>query len=286
MSDRSLDVARVDPPARGLRRAPRASGAFGLRGPLSTAGFLGVASGTFVTLFGLWTIATSQEWVDPLFVPSPADVWNRMSELSSQGTLWDDVLISAYRISVGFVLATLIAIPMGVLMGAYRIWEAACEPLIDFIRYMPVVAFVPLSIIWAGTADTQKFLIIFIGTFFQQTLMVMDGVKRVPQPLIDVGKTLGMPDRRVLRRIVVPASAPVIWDSMRITLGWAWTYLTLAELVAADSGLGYRITVGQRFFQTDLIFGYILLLGALGLVTDQLMKASGRHLFGWSREGR
>ncbi|MGE0066504.1 MAG: ABC transporter permease, partial [Solirubrobacterales bacterium] len=149
-----------------------------------------------------------------------------------------------------------------------------------------VVAFVPLTIIWIGTNDTQKFAIIFIGTFFQQVLMVMDNVKRTPHDFIDVGRTLGMKDRTILSRIVLPSSAPEIWDTLRITLGWAWTYLTLAELVAATSGLGYRITVGQRFFQTELIIGYILVLGVLGLVTDQIMKASGKRMFRWAEPVR
>jgi NitT/TauT family transport system permease protein len=103
---------------------------------------------------------------------------------------------------------------------------------------------------------------------------------------VDIGRTLGMKDRSILARIVLPSSAPGIWDSMRISLGWAWTWPVLAELVAATSGLGYRITTAQRFFQTDTIIGYILVLGVLGLVTDQVMKASGRALFGWAEERR
>ena len=150
---------------------------------------------------------------------------------------------------------------------------------------MPVVAFVPLSILWMGTGDGQKFLIIFIGTFFQQVLMVMDNVKRVPTDFIGLGRTLGLPDWRILTRIVVPSALPGIWDTLRISLGWAWTWLVLAELVAATSGLGYRITVSQRFFQTNTIIGYILLLGVLGLITDQLMKGLERLLFRYQLRG-
>lgn len=240
----------------------------------------------FGLLFVTWWIVTVTGAVDPLFLPQPGDVFSKLGELAGDGTLWDDAKVSIYRIMVGFLVATAMAIPLGVLLGTYRIWEAALEPLTDFIRYMPVVAFVPLTIIWIGINDTQKFTIIWIGVFFQQVLMVMDNVKRTPHDFIDIGRTLGMPDRSILRRIVVPSAAPAIWDSMRITLGWAWTYLTLAELVAADSGLGYRITVGQRFFQTDLIIGYILVLGVLGLTTDQLMKAAGRKMFGWAESRR
>lgn len=291
MTEPNLDTvgqrsaAGIDPPrAPGLshrprRRRPRM---LQLRGKVTLPAFLGISAFVFLALLLTWHVVTSSGWVDPLFLPEPTAVWDRLRLLSNEGTLWDDIGISTFRILIGFTIASAIAVPLGVMMGVYRVWEAAFEPIVDFIRYMPVVAFVPLSIIWVGTSDTQKFLIIFIGTFFQQVLMIMDNTKRIPQDFIDVGRTLGMPDRRILRRIVVPSAAPGIWDSMRITLGWAWTYLTLAELVAATSGLGYRITVGQRFFQTDLIIGYIIVLGILGLITDQLMKFAGRRMFGWA----
>ena len=168
---------------------------------------------------------------------------------------------------------------MWILIGSYPRWEAAVDPFVDFIRYMPVVAFVPLTILWAGTGDVQKLMIIFIGTFFQQVLLIMDNVKSVPRDFLNLGRTLQMPEWRILQRIVLPSSMPAIWDSMRISLGWAWTWLVVAELVAATSGLGYRITTAQLFFQTDLIFGYLRILGILGLTTDQAMKYAGRKLF-------
>src|SRR5690606_32896728 len=140
------------------------------------------------------------------------------------------------------------------------------EPLVDFVRYMPVVAFVPLSILWVGTEDTQKFLIIWIGTFFQQVLLIMDATRRVQPDLVNLGRTLGMGDRKILARIVLPSAAPGVWDALRISLGWAWTWLVLAELVAATSGLGYRITLAQRYFDTDTILAYVIVLGVLGLV--------------------
>jgi len=233
----------------------------------------------FIGLLALWWLATASGWVGPLFLPSPLSVWRRLVELGANGQLWQDAEISLYRILAGFLIASVLAIPVGVMIGCYRFWEAAIEPLVDFIRYMPVVAFVPLTILWTGTGDLQKFLIIWIGTFFQQVLLIMDNVKRVPWDFIDIGRTLELPERRILARIVVPSALPGIWDSLRISLGWAWTWLVLAELVAATSGLGYRITVAQRFFQTDTIVGYILVLGCFGLVTDQAMKAIGRRLF-------
>jgi NitT/TauT family transport system permease protein len=250
-----------------------------LGGRIAAAQFLGVAALVFAALAAVWYGSTAAGLVRPLFLPSPAQVINRLAELWRTGQLTADVSISIYRITLGFLISTVLALPVGVLIGCYRVWEAAIEPFVDFIRYMPVVAFVPLTILWTGTGDAQKFLIIFIGTFFQQVLLVMDNVKSVPREFINLGRTLQMPEWRILQRIVLPSSMPAIWDSMRISLGWAWTWLVVAELVAATSGLGYRITTAQRFFQTDLIFGYLLILGILGLMTDQIMKYAGRRLF-------
>jgi NitT/TauT family transport system permease protein len=227
----------------------------------------------------MWTLVTAGGLVRPLFLPSPTQVFVRLTDLASTGQLFSDMVISIYRISFGFLISTIAALPIGILIGSYRRWEAAIEPFVDFIRYMPVVAFVPLTILWAGTGDVQKLLIIFIGTFFQQVLLVMDNVKSVPRDFINLGRTLQMPEWRILQRIVLPSALPAIWDSLRISLGWAWTWLVVAELVAATSGLGYRITTAQRFFQTDLIFGYLLILGLLGLASDQAMKYAGRRFF-------
>lgn len=238
-----------------------------------------ISLSVFLILLMCWTAATNLGWISQIFLPSPQSVIHRMWSLWQNGTLTTDIGVSLYRISVSFVLSSVMAIVLGVIAGCYGFCKAATEPLMDFVRYMPVVAFVPLTILWSGTGDFQKFLIIWIGTFFQQVLMVMDAVKRVPQDFVGLGRTLGLSDRRILLRIMMPSAFPAIWDALRITLGWAWTWLVLAELVASTSGLGYRIVLSQRFFQTDTIIGYILLLGIFGLVTDQLMRAAERVLF-------
>lgn len=236
----------------------------------------------FVVLFGLWWIAAEINLAKDVFLPSPVDVWNRAVELIKDGTLWADTKVSFLRITIGFMISTAIALPIGILIGTYRLAEAAIEPPVDFIRYMPAVAFLPLTIVWVGVDESQKWLIIFIGTFFQQVLLVMDNVKRVPREYVDISRTLGMRDLPILGRVILPTSAPAIWDTLRITLGWAWTWLVIAELVAASDGLGHRIIVAQRYFQTDTIFVGILVIGMLGLIMDQVMKFIGRRLFKWA----
>lgn len=278
-------MSSTEESTRNRPRAPSRAGvgrppsAFRIGEPLDGRYYVAIALTVFIILFLVWWTATATGWVKPIFLPSPAAVWDKMVELAMNGTLLNDAGISIYRMLVGFLIASLLAIPIGIMIGCFKTWEAAIEPFVDFVRYMPVVAFVPLTILWAGTSDIQKFVIIFIGTFFQQVLMVMDSVKRVPPDFVGLGRTLGLSEMKILFRIVLPSSLPGIWDTLRISIGWAWTWLVLAELVAATSGLGYRITVSQRYFQTQTIIGYILLLGILGLITDQSMKALERVFF-------
>lgn len=266
-------------PRRQVRRRAR------IGRPLGRPAYLATAVGTFVLLVAIWAVVTSLGLVDPMFLPGPGEVLGALAEQAANGELWADIGVSAFRILVGFVLATVMAVPIGTLMGVSPRVEAALEPLMDFIRYMPVVAFVPLTIVWVGIDEGQKFLIIWMGTFFQQVLMVADAVRRTPRTLVSLGETLGLSWLQLLTRIVVPSAMPRIWDALRITLGWAWTWLVVAELVAASSGMGFRITVAQRFFQTDLIIGYVFVLGLLGLVLDQAMRAAGRRMFAY-QEGR
>lgn len=252
---------------------------------LGRPAYLATAVGTFVVLIVVWTLASATGLADPMFLPGPGAVLGALAEQAANGELWADIGISSFRILMGFVIATLMAVPIGTLMGVNARAEAALEPLMDFIRYMPVVAFVPLTIVWVGIEESQKFLIIWMGTFFQQVLMVADAVRRTPRNLVSLGETLGLSWAQLLIRILVPSAMPRIWDALRITLGWAWTWLVVAELVAASSGMGFRITVAQRFFQTDLIIGYVFVLGLLGLVLDQVMRAAGRRMFAY-QEGR
>ncbi len=258
---------------------PRKKSLFSMQADVSPGGYITISACAFILFFALWWGINASGFVRPIFLPSPAAILTRLATLAADGTLLADIASSSYRIGVGFALASVSALAVGVLIGNYRFWDAAIEPFLDFIRYMPVVAFVPLTILWTGTSDTQKFLVIWIGTFFQQALMFMDNIKRVPPDFIGLGRTLGLSDYRIVTKIILPSAAPQIWDTLRVSLGWAWTWVVLAELVAANSGLGYRITVAQRYFQTDTVIGYIVVLGLLGLISDQIMKFAGKRMF-------
>jgi NitT/TauT family transport system permease protein len=247
---------------------------------------IAVVIGSFAVLLGAWWLAASVDLAEDVFLPSPYQVASTLVDLAREGTLWDDMQASFLRITIGFLISTAAAVPIGVLIGTHRASEAAIEPTVSFIRYMPAVAFVPLTIVWVGLGEEQKYLMVFLGTFFQQVLMFQDNVRRVPREFVDIAYTLGMWEPSIIGRIVVPAAAPAMWDTLRITLGWAWTYLVVAELVAASSGLGYRSLVAQRFFQTDVIFVVVLVIGLIGLIMDQTLRIVGSRLFRWSEAGR
>ena len=243
--------------------------------------YLGAGIGFFVLFFLIWLGLTSFNLISPLFLPGPAAVWQEFIRQLSEGVLLQDAGASLYRISLGWLISTLIAVPIGILMGNFKFFEGMWEPFIDLVRYMPAVAFVPLTILWAGVGDSQKILILFIGTFFQEVLMIMDNVKSVPRELIEVSQTFGLSRFEILRDVILRYAFPGIWDTFRITLGWAWTYLVVAELVAANVGLGYRIMKAQRFLQTDSIILGIIIIGLMGLVTDMLFKLAYRRMFRW-----
>ncbi|NTV96689.1 MAG: ABC transporter permease, partial [Thiobacillus sp.] len=177
--------------------------------------------------------------------------------------------------------SAVIAVPLALLIGTWRPVQALLEPLTDFIRYMPAVAFIPLVMLWIGIEESSKIAIIFIGTFFQMVLMMAEDVRRVPMAQIEAAQTQGATRGEIVQLVLLPSAKPALLDTLRITMGWAWTYLVVAELVAANSGLGYAILKAQRFMQTDKIFAGILLISTIGLAIDQAFRFIHRKSFPW-----
>ncbi|AQZ94044.1 ABC transporter permease [Halopseudomonas phragmitis] len=231
--------------------------------------------------FFIWWLYTALGLNDPLFMPSPDAVLERVINWWQQDGLWNDIWISVYRVMAGFLISAIIALPLGLYLGTYKPVQATLEPLIDFIRYMPAVAFIPLVMLWVGIGEGSKILIIFIGTFFQMVLMAAEDIRRVPMAQIEAAQTMGATRSEIIRLVILPSARPALLDTLRITCGWAWTYLVVAELVASNSGLGYAILRAQRYMHTDKIFAGILLIGLIGLLTDQAFRWLGRRAFHW-----
>ncbi|MDH4450064.1 MAG: ABC transporter permease [Rhodoferax sp.] len=247
--------------------------------PRRTYGLLALA-GLVLPLLA-WGLLSMFGGVSPVFLPGPEKVLLRIVSWATEDDLLGDALISTMRVVAGWALSALIAVPLGLFIGSWRAVQALLEPLTDFIRYMPAVAFIPLVMLWVGIDEGAKVAIIFIGTFFQMVLMVAEDVRRVPMAQIEAAQTMGATRREVVEKVILPSAKPALLDTLRVTMGWAWTYLVVAELVAANSGLGFAILKAQRFLQTDKIFAGILLIGLIGLAIDQLFRLLHRKAFPW-----
>ncbi|WP_199534679.1 ABC transporter permease [Rhodoferax lacus] len=232
--------------------------------------------------FVAWGLVSAYGGVDSVFLPGPLQVLQRSVTWLLEDDLLQDAGISIYRVLAGFVLSAVLALPIGVLIGAFRPVEALLEPLTDFIRYMPAVAFIPLVMLWFGIGESAKISIIFIGTFFQMVLMIAENVRLVPMAQIEAALTMGATRNEMISLVLGQSARPAILDTFRITMGWAWTYLVVAELVAANSGLGYAILKAQRFLKTDTIFAGIILIGLIGLLMDQGFRWLHRRLYPWA----
>src|ERR1700737_4742269 len=252
-----------------------------IRGWISPASYWTLAAVGLIVPLSAWTLLSAFGAADRLFLPGPYDVAHQVAVWFSDGNLLTDMRISSFRVVAGWALSALVALPLGLLIGTFRVVQALLEPLTDFIRYMPAVAFVPLVMLWVGIDESAKICIIFIGTFFQMVLMVAEDVRRVPIAQIEAAQTMGATRCEVIEKVIIPSAKPALLDTLRITMGWAWTYLVVAELVAANSGLGYAIIKAQRFLQTDRIFAGIILIGAIGLAMDQCFRWVHRAAFPW-----
>ena len=198
--------------------------------------------------------------------------------------VWTDIGTSAMRVFTGFLLAAVIAIPLGIYMGSYRIWEAFMQPIFEFIRYFPVPALIPLLVAIYGVDEESKIILIFLGTFFQLILMVADEVRRVSEELVKVAYTMGANSIEVLFKVLLPSALPGIFDALRLCHGWAWTYVVVAEMIATNEGLGIRIMKFARFVQMPKVMTYLLILGMLGLILDLLFRYINQKLFHWSKK--
>ncbi|MGZ3567569.1 MAG: ABC transporter permease [Thermodesulfobacteriota bacterium] len=251
------------------------------REPISKGLYIILALSSFGFFLIVWSILTYGRLVDPLFLPSPGRVFQAGVDLFVELGFTTDILNSVYRVMMGFVIAAIIGVPIGLIMGTFKVAEAFTEPMVGFIRYMPASAFIPLFILWLGIGDVEKIAIIFVGSFFQLVLMVAVVAKNVHKDLLETAYTLGAKRFLVIRKVLLPASLPGIVDTLRIIVGWAWTYIIVAELVASASGIGYMIISSQRMLRTgNIIFG-ILTIGMLGLITDFFAKWLYNKLFPW-----
>lgn len=254
------------------RRRVRAPRLLAIGTPISPAARWTARALSLAVPLAAWLALVASGVVSKTFLPSPAAVWSAGVGMARSGLLASDVWASVHRILLGFGLAAAISIPVGFVMGTFRLAQAALEPVVGMLRYMPASAFIPLLLIWLGLGEPPKVALLVIGVVFFNTLMTADVVRQVPAELLDVSYTLGARRWEVLRKVVLPHSLPGIVDALRVNAAAAWNFVVVAELVAATSGLGYRIARAQRFQQTDRIFAVLVVIGLIGLALDVLLR--------------
>jgi NitT/TauT family transport system permease protein len=227
---------------------------------------------------------------NPIYLPAPHEVaaaFYSAFTTAPEGrdgkwlheSLWHSVTIIFW----GFLIASLIGVPLGILCGCYSAVARLAEPFVEFFRYLPAPAFGALAVAILGIYDAPKIAIIVIGTLFQQILIIANTTRKLDYALIEAALTLGSNRRRLLYRVVVPGILPDLYRDQRILLGWAWTYLIVAELIGTSSGITWFITQQARYQQFENVYAAIIMIGILGLGSDLLLGALGKKLFPWDR---
>lgn len=225
---------------------------------------------------------------NPIYLPAPhAVVTSFYTAFKTpplrRGEPWlhESLLHSIRIIFWGFSLSCLFGVPLGILCGTFSIFSRLLEPFVDFIRYMPAPAFGALAVAVLGINDAPKVAIIFIGTFFQMVLVISNTTRRLERPLLEAAQTLGAKKMQLVLKVVVPGILPNLYRDLRILLGWAWTYLIIAELIGASSGISYFINQQAKYRNYENVFAAIMMIGLIGVVTDYLLAQLGRGLFPW-----
>lgn len=237
--------------------------------------------GSFIAIMIIWCLLTYTGYMKAMYLPTPTAVGKAVLAMYQDGSLWSNIGFSIYRIMIGWAISAIIALPIGMMTATSKKLSAIFQPITEFARYLPVTALVPLTIIYCGIGEEQKFAIIFLGTFFQLVLMVNDTVSGVDKTLLNAAKTLGANRTQRYTLVLLPASLPGIMDAFRLTIGWAWTYLVVAEMIAADSGLGYMILKAQRFVATDRVYAGLIMIGLIGLLTDYILRIITKLVVPW-----
>ncbi|MFI9454626.1 ABC transporter permease [Amycolatopsis sp. NPDC052450] len=261
---------------------PDASPLFSLRTPIPARWRWTLAVASFVIPLLIWVTLNALGTIKPAFLPTPVAVFDALLKMIESGELFSDLWATTQRVLLGFGLAVLVSVPLGIVMGTFDAGLALFEPVIAMLRYLPASAFIPLLMIWLGLGEPSKVAVLFLGTVFFNTLMIADAVRGVPRSLLDVSYTLGARRGEVLRKVIVPHALPGMIDATRVNAAAAWNFVVVAELINATAGLGLRIMRAQRFTQTDRIFALLIVIGLLGLVIDIALRQLRARVGKWA----
>ena len=269
-------------------KAPAGPRTTGFRTPGEGSSVL-ISVATVAALLLLWFAATNLGWIKPLFLPSPQAVFRQFHEYltgaANDKPLLEHFLASMLRVFSAFLLACVTAIPVGIAMGVSRIARGIFDPPIEFYRPLPPLSYLPLVIIWFGIDELPKVILIFLACFAPLALSARHGMRAASQEQIHAAYSMGAGRWQVIRHVILPAAMPEILVGMRIAIGFGWTTLVAAEMVAANVGLGQMVLNASNFLRTDIVVMGIVVIGVVAYLFDLLMRWAERRLVPWKGKG-
>jgi len=254
-----------------------------VREPVPQRKARGLALAGLLSFLAVWCVLSYTGLVPTVILPSPTEVIRAFPVLHFEEALVRSAGWSLYRVGMGFVLSALVAIPLGLLMGTFPAVKHFLSPLVDPLRFLPISALVPLFLVWFGIEETMKIMLLFVGIFVYLLPLVVEAVENVDDVYLQTATTLGASRWQLVRHVLVPGSLPAIGEALRVMNGIGWTYVILAEIVNARLGLGHIITVAGKRSHVDQIFAGVLVILAIGVATDFLIRIVNKQLFYWKR---
>ncbi|UVK39630.1 ABC transporter permease subunit [Mesorhizobium sp. AR10] len=241
---------------------------------------------TILAVLAVWALSARLQLVSPVFLPSPVAVWNKFIVVISDGfvdaTLLQHIAASLGRVFAALIAAIVVGVPVGLAIGISTIGRGIFDPLLEFLRPIPPLAYLPLVVIWFGIGEPSKILVIAIAMLAPVALSTAAGVRGVSQERINAARSLGATQRQVVRHVILPSALPSILTGLRIALGAGWSTLVAAELVAATRGLGFMIQSAAQFLVTDVVVMGILVIAAIAFVLEFIIRRIERQLVPWA----
>jgi len=234
-----------------------------------------------IVVIAAWCIVSYGHFAPSDFLPSPTEVIRGTLQLFIQYDLLDAIRVSTGRIVFAFLLASAVALPLGILMGAFEPVNRLFDSIVAPLRYMPISAFIPLLILWFGIYESEKIAFLFLGVFVYLLPVVVSAIRTVPEELVQTAMTLGASRWQVIRTVLLPAALPEIFDSFRVMNAISWTYVILAEAVNPEHGLGYMVELARTHQKASWSFAGLIVIGGIGLITDQVIRMISAFLFRW-----
>ena len=245
-----------------------------------------VSLASVLVFLGLWTAGTELGWIAPVFLPSPRAVMAEAAKLLSTGELWVAIAVSSQRVFLGFGLAALVAIPLGILMAVWWPAKAILDPFVSLLRPLPSITWIPLTMLWLGIGESQKVAIVFMGSWLYILLATFEATKQVDTLLVRAARNLGAGDFAVMREVILPGALPGILSGLKITLAIAWSCVLSAEMIAAQTGLGAIIWQAKDWGNLALVLVGMICISITVLVADRLANILERLLLPWQRSRR